>query len=1001
MRPRFSRRTLPVCSPPVSVYFSALTRFRFYIVALCAALLVASLVSCSTKKNTAGSRWWHSFTARYNTYFNGHEAFLEGEKAKAEGHKDDFTELLPVFLVANEQSRELGKSQFETTITKCQKAVTLHSIKRKPQVDAGKRRSAKMKQYLQRQEFNPFLKQAWLLMGQAQFEKGNFLEAAATFSYIARLYAAEPPVAAEARQWLARCYAQVGWYYDAEEALSHARRDSLGSSARREACATQADLLLRQQRYAEAVPFLEQAARHAKGEFRQARLWYLLGQVCHQLDRPREAYKALARCIRKSPPYELSFHARLMQAEVSASRKGNDTQALKQLRRMARSEKNKDYLDLVYYAIGNLYLARRDTVAAISAYVTGRSRATRTGPEKGVLLLRLGGLYWDKRHFSDAQKCYTEALGMIDKSRADYEEVTRRSKVLDKLVPYTSAVHLQDSLQALSRMGEAERNAAIDRVIEALKKREEEERKLRRDSAAQARAEEMGLDTGNENTPAGNKGQQTQIGNQASQTWYFYNPMLVIQGKEDFKKRWGGRKNEDNWRRSNRTVVNMQDHEGYDYAADDSLQAAADSLAQAEQAVDSLQQKEDPSADPHQRAYYLKQIPFTEEARAASDAIIKDGLYNAGVIEKDDLEDFPLAAETLERLTHHYTDYEHMPEAWYQLFLLYSRWGRPDRADEARRQLAARFPDNELTRLITDPNFERYARYGKQIEDSLYKATYLAYRQRDNATVEANFNRSTDKFPSGANRPKFIFVHALSRLGTASSPEIVKELRGLLTQYPESDVSPMAGMIVKGLESGRKLGTGTFDLGSLWDRRTAAADSVAQGAAAGRQFSPELTAPYLFVLAYPTDSIDSDKLLYEMAHFNFTTFVVRGFDMTVVHDQGLSQFRVAGFTTFEEAHAYAQRVYASKELRPFLDKGRVLLISKDNLELLQTTFSINDYLKYYEKTFAPLRQPDQAPVEQTAPIEQHYEDEYTPEELERMRRKEEPANEPDDGGEWY
>lgn len=107
-----------------------------------------------------------------------------------------------------------------------------------------------------------------------------------------------------------------------------------------------------------------------------------------------------------------------------------------------------------------------------------------------MLLLRLGEVYWDRHQFDKAQSCYTEAIGLVDKNRPDYEEIMHRSRVLDKLVPYTSAVYLQDSLQALARMSVADRNAAIDRVITALKKKEEEERKARRDSAAQARADE-------------------------------------------------------------------------------------------------------------------------------------------------------------------------------------------------------------------------------------------------------------------------------------------------------------------------------------------------------------------------------------------------------------------------------------------------------------------------------------------------------------------------------
>lgn len=970
-------------------------RYR-YIPFLIGALLIL-FVSCSTKKNTSGSRWWHSFTARYNTYFNGSQAFIEGEKAKLDGHKDDYTKLLPVFLVGNENSRTTGKGSFETAITKSQKAITLHSIKKRPVVSANKRKSAKMKAYLQRKEFNPFLKHAWLMMGKAQFEKGDFFEAAATFSYITRLYAAEPAVASEARQWLARCYVHEDWYYDAEDALDKMGRDSVTRQTLREADATRAELLLRQERFADALPYLQRAARNAKGSYRKARLQYLLAQVQIHLGQNGEAYKSLQRCIKKSPPYELTFNARILQTEVLAGRKGMGKKMIARLKRMARKDNNREYLDQVYYAMGNIYLTEKDTASAIGAYETGRKKGTRNGTEKGVLLLRLGGLYWDTHKFEEAQKCYTEALGMIDKEHEDYEMLSRRSKVLDKLVPYTSAVHLQDSLQELSRMSEEDRNAAIDRVIEALKKKEEEARKASRDSAAQARMEENGQ-AGSDNNR--NNSSTTTQTSQQSTTWYFYNPVAVMQGKQDFQKRWGNRKNEDNWRRSNRTVVAMDDAEGFDYEADDSLQAVADSLEAAGGEMEEAAAEDSVQNDPHHREYYLKQIPFTEEARVASDEIIKDGLYNAGVIEKDDLEDFPLAASTLTRLTTEYNNFDRMPDAYYHLFLLYSRWGKPDKAEEMKRYMAQYYPDNDLTKLITASDYEIMARYGKQIEDSLYAATYQAYRHRNNAEVARNAAVSADKFPNGLNRPKFIFVDVLSRLNTDEPKQLITELRDLLSKYPESDVSPMAGMIVKGLESGRQIGTGTFDLGSLWDRRTAASDSLSDDAAKQRQFTAERSAPFLFVFAYPTDSVDSRKLLYEMAHFNFSTFVVRGFDMDVKHDKGLSQFTISGFNSYDEALVYTRKAYADTALNEMFRHGKILIISKANLDLIGSTFSINDYLQFFDKNFAPIEVAPNLPIEQTAPIEQRYEDEYSTDELERMNNQGSGGTD-DDEGEWY
>lgn len=949
------------------------------------------LTACSTKKNTAGRRAWHAFTAKYNTYYNGNEAYKEGCLAQETGNRDNYTELLPLFVVSNEDTRKMGSGNFETAITKCEKAIHLHSIKRRPVVNGNKRNSPRMKAYLSRKEFNPFLKHAWLLMGKAQFRRGEFVEAASTFSYITRYYAPEPTVAAEARVWLARCYAELDWFYDAEDALGHLRRDSLPARLAREAVASTANLLLRQGKLEEALPYLEQTARKETRKLQRARLYFLLGQVHGTLGHRQEAYRALTKCCKQNPPYELAFNARILQTEALAEGTSAKKMATR-LRRMARSENNKNYLDQIYYALGNIYIVQRDTLQALRAYESGRSGSTRAGLEKGVLLLRLGELYWDMGKYDLAQSCYGEAVGLIGQKHKEYEEATRRSKVLDELVPYTSAVHLQDSLQELSRMDEAGRNAAIDRVIEALKRKEAEERRARADSAAEARMQEStGAEQNATPTPA-------QAGRQNA-AWYFYNPMLVMQGKQDFQKQWGRRKNEDNWRRSNRSVLAAAAEE-YDYDAEDAV--ADDAEGEEAAAGKDAEVAEDLVADdPHRREYYMKQIPFTPEALAASNEVIKDALYNAGLIEKDKLEDFPLAAKTLERLRNGYPDFEKMDEVLYQLFLLYSRWGKATQADAVRQALAARYPESVRTRTITDPDFEHNARYGRQIEDSLYSATYEAYCRHDAAAVERNYALSTEKFPTGANRPKFIFVHALSRLGTAGPNEVAAELRSLVQEYPESDVSEMAGMMVKGIESGRRVGEGGFDVGALWARRSAGAEALTAEAGRSNELSADREVPFVCIVAYPTDSLNDGQVLYDIAHFNFTGFMVRNFEIAQLREPGLTQFRISGFRTFDEAHAYAQQLYAAPQTAGLWKQARLVIVSAANLDLLGTVYSFDDYRAFYEKTFAPMQLNPQLPLDmQDTPPEQRYEDEFTPEELERLRDADADVPAGDDG-EWY
>ena len=212
--------------------------------------------------------------------------------------------------------------------------------------------------------------------------------------------------------------------------------------------------------------------------------------------------------------------------------KGNAKAMISRLKRMASNDNNKEYLDQVYYAMGNIHLMQKDTLKAIAAYEKGNEKATRSGVEKGVLLLTLGNLYWQLEKYNDAQRCYGEAIGLLDKDRKDYEELAQRSKVLDELVPHTDAIHLQDSLLALADMPEAQRLEAIDRVIKELKRKEKEAR----DAAQIAEAERMQQQNQAVGQRGGTQQNRPTTQQQSGGAWYFYNPQAVSQGKTTFQR---------------------------------------------------------------------------------------------------------------------------------------------------------------------------------------------------------------------------------------------------------------------------------------------------------------------------------------------------------------------------------------------------------------------------------------------------------------------------------
>ena len=926
--------------------------------------VIVLVTGCSTHKNTAQSRFWQSFTAKYNTYYNGSLAFIDGNLEKEKGNKDNYTEQLPLYPVSNKQSRETGKGNYDRAIEKMEKTIKLHSIKARPEWKKSRRKTAKDREWLGRKEYNPFLWKAWMMMGKAQFQKGAFDEAAATFAYVSRLYQTQPMQNSLARAWLAKCYTELDWLYDAEDVIRNMSRDSIHYRSVRDWDATYANYYLKTGELEKAVPHLRQVIKSETRKTQKARLWFIMGQVETALGHRDAAYKAYARTIRQNPPYELAFNARIAQTEVMGQ--SNARGMISKLKRMAANDNNKDYLDQVYYAIGNIYLAQKDTTKAISAYEKGNEKATRSGIERDVLLLRLGDLYWTLEKYNDAQRCYGAAIGMLDKDRPDYEELSQRSKVLDELVPYTDAVHLQDSLQQLAKMDEKDRNAAIDRVIEALKKKEKDEREKAQEAEVERQLQQRGAQ-GNTmktptrpTTPTANNGQ-----------WYFYNQQAVSQGKQAFQRQWGKRENVDDWQRVNQTVVGMPAQENQEIADSlgtlqslempDSLSGIADSLANL---------KNDSAAnDPHKREYYLLQIPFTEDQVAESNLIIQDGLFHAGIIFKDKLENLRLAEKQLLRLTNSFPEFEKMDEVWYHLYLLYSRMGRTETADNCLSHLTSEHPESQWAILLNDPYFEENARFGQHIEDSLYAATYEAFKADRYEEVKGNAHVSAERFPLGENRPKFLFVHGLSLLNEGDAKGCLEQMKTVVEKYPKSEVTEMAGMIVKGVQEGRPLHGGKFDLGDVWSRRDVA---MAVDSASTDTLSAERNTDFLFIIAYEADSVNENQLLFEMARYNFTNFMVRNFELEIEKEGVVHRMLVGGFMNYDEALQYARRLHGDEAMRTHLRHARSLIISRRNLKLIGTHFSYNDYDEFYEKTFAPLNISDEQLLtipEQPAPID--------------------------------
>ena len=381
--------------------------------------------------------------------------------------------------------------------------------------------------------------------------------------------------------------------------------------------------------------------------------------------------------------------------------------------------------------------------------------------------------------------------------------------------------------------------------------------------------------------------------------WYFYNPQLMKQGKQEWYKRWGNRPLEDNWRRQNKQVIIPDEGMNELMNEGDSTQLNNDSVpARVQQETDT-----------HKPEYYLQQIPKTEQDYAISDSLWREGLVELYYIYRDKLEDEEQAQETLR--------------------ILDERWG-------SHPSVLAIHEDEALRALRDDPEY--IARMQRMLaeQDSLYAATYAAYTKGQYAVVKTNKQYAQTQFPQSRLMPRFLFLNAVSVARTEGQAAFVTELQELVANYGETELGSMAKDMLAMLGQGMESQTGG-STGSLADMRgqveTEAQDSITE-----QQWSEDRKQPSVVLLILPkADEEALNELLYEVALFNFSQFLIRDFDLQKmpVWGEGCA-LRVSGFADLDEAEWWVDLIQKDAEMQTVLKEIQIKAVTEVNLPLLNT-----------------------------------------------------------------
>ena len=890
----------------------------------CLALL--TLASCSTQKNTWASRSFHQTKTKFNIHYNGQIAFGEGLEAISEAHEDDYSAILPLYPVSDHEAAEAATSHMDRTIEKCRKCIKLHSIKARPKkINHQKRRSdPKYKAWLEQEEFNNQMDNAWLLLAQAEFHKGDFLGSISTFNYIARHYAYDKDIVAQCQLWAARAYAEMGWLYEAEDVLSKVQEADLSRQSAPLYAAVSADILLKTERYKEAIPFVKIALPNESRKGYRPRFQYVLAQL-YQLQNDKKAARyAYEKVLKMQPDSEMDFNTRLQLAQLAE----NPDNAVKLLTKMAKQDKHKDRLDQIYGILGDIFLARKDTAKALEYYAQGIEGSTKNGANKAAVLITAGDIYYEQRDYAKASPCYKEATQILSVQHDDYKRIQRRSETLDALVVESSTVQLQDSLQHLATLSEEEQLKIVEQLIADLIKAEEEEA----ERAAQAEREAAN------NSGPRSVNTSNMLGGGGSAEWYFYNPQLMRSGQQTFRQQWGNRTLEDNWRRISKAATStfMEDE-------------ATDELAGDSVPTDSTAVVAPVETDNHKPEFYLQQIPKTEADFARSNELIANALYNLVYIYRDEVEDQAQSDETFRDFCRRFPADPRLKDLYYMQYLTALKNNQSLAAEQYKNDILRLFPESQEAYIVSQPDyFDRLRRMALE-QDSIYESTYHAYRKSQYQAVQQNKRYVEDNYPLSPLMPRFLFLNAISVAKTNGQEAFIAELRDMVTRYPDNELAAMAKDMLALMGQGAESQQGG-EMASLQDRREVIATAATEQQDTTVHFSTATNEPSFVLMVLPRDEQRLNTVLYEVALYNFSQFMIKDFDLKQIpmFTIGESAVQVSGFANMDEALWYQNMVKKNTELMQILhtNEVQVIAITQTNFDLIGKHFTLDEYLEW-------------------------------------------------------
>jgi len=716
-----------------------------YLALLLVFVLVAS--SCSRKKSTFMTRNFRAINAEFNALYNGNLALEQGKKSLAQTMKDDYFEILPVERIQVKDEIQLPgqsrNSDFERAEEKAVSAIQRHSI------------------YFDGKEHNPQIDEAYMLLGQARYYESRFIPAIEAFNFILHRYATSNSVNA-AKIWREKTNIRL---QNEEVAINNLKKlfkeTSLEDEDFADASAMMAQAYINLGAPDSAVAHIKNAAKFTRDNEAKGRLLFIKGQLYNSINEKDSANLAFNEVIdlnRRTPRVYL-INAKIERIKNFDYETGDKVMLEEHLQKLVKDRENRPYLDIIHHQRGQYYTQTGDIDAAIAAYNKSIKEFRQNQRLQAYNYEALGDIYFDRAEYKMAGDYFDSTLQRLVENTREHRQIKKKRDNLEDVIRYENIAQANDSILQIINMSESERLSYFTAYTTNLRE------KTIADSLASIKTQESFKSN---EFFSGRRERERDAGG----TFYFYNTTATAFGRQEFRRQWGERRLEDDWRRSNKSVI-LDSGEAQGEIAGGTITSI--------------------TGDAFLPETYLARIPSDPKV---IDSITSDrnmAYYQLGLIYKEKFNEYNLAIKRLETLISYQPEERLIVPAKYHLYKTYEILENNAKVQQYKNDIVTNHPDSRYAEIILNPNAILAA--DETSPEFKYFELYHLFENQQFAQVIEQSDRYINMYMGDPMVPKFELLKATA-IGRQDGFEAYKKaLNFVALNYPNSEEGRKANNI--------------------------------------------------------------------------------------------------------------------------------------------------------------------------------------------------------------